>query len=82
MRYYQDATTEMGRHGAHRTYYSAARLMYIIKREEGDWTGSDALLTSSRPVVPGNRRQWNHRGNFIFARVFRAFAAVTVRQKP
>ena len=22
-------------------------------REEGDWTGSDALLTSSRPVVPG-----------------------------
>jgi hypothetical protein len=33
-------------------------------------------------MVLDNSREWNYRGNFIFARISKAFAAVTVRQKP
>jgi hypothetical protein len=35
-----------------------------------------------RPTALGNNRAGNYRGNFIFARISKAFAAVTVRQKP
>jgi hypothetical protein len=42
MRYYVDPTTPTGRHGAHKTYYSAVGLIHIIKREGGDWINARA----------------------------------------
>jgi hypothetical protein len=40
MRYWANPKT--ARHGAHHTYYSPARLMFVIKREAGDWTRARA----------------------------------------
>jgi hypothetical protein len=42
MRYWQNPKTDAGRHGAHTTYYSPARLMFLIRREMGDWTRARA----------------------------------------
>jgi hypothetical protein len=42
MRYYQDPTIDTRKHGAHTSYYSAVRLIYVVKREAGDWTRARA----------------------------------------
>ena len=41
MRYYQDPKAGR-RHGAHTSFYSAVRLIYILKGESGDWTKARA----------------------------------------
>jgi hypothetical protein len=59
MRYWQDPKTDAGHHGAHTTYYSPARLMFLIRRERGDWAKERAAeLKEAQERYAGELAAW------------------------